>query len=96
MMLWIGLHKLADVISGVTQKPLNIPLLYVTNKGIFWACFVTWRTTGYEFQAPFVFNYLVHLKELGSKENIDLTFSKLFDNTRLKCRIFKRIFYMQL
>ena len=40
LMSWIGLHKFADIIFGITQKPLYIisPHLvrwYITNKGIF-------------------------------------------------------------
>ena len=39
-MPWIGLHKFADVIIGISQKLLYIPLSnlvrsYITNKGIF-------------------------------------------------------------
>ena len=38
----IGLHKLANVISGITEKPLyitssSLARQYVTNEGIFFA-----------------------------------------------------------
>ena len=36
--------------------------------------------TGHYFQTPFVFDNFVHLKGLGSKEKIKLTFQRLFDN----------------
>ena len=52
MMPWIALHKLADVIFGITQN-----LLYITSsnlpgnisliKGFFWTCYVTWSATGH-------------------------------------------------
>ena len=40
MMSYIGLHKFADVIFGITQKPLyitssNLVREYILNKGIF-------------------------------------------------------------
>ena len=60
MMSWTSLHKLADVIFGITQKPLyNIhviyviklcQVLYITNKGIiefFWTYFVIGRATSH-------------------------------------------------
>ena len=72
-MSWTGLHKLADVIFGITQKPLcNIhvkyiiklgQVLYITSKGIvelFWTCFVIGKVTGHLLQAPFVFDNLVY------------------------------------
>ena len=56
MMSWFGLHKLVDVIFGITRKTalsyimklgqVNISLV----KEFFWTCFVTWRVTGDEFQ----------------------------------------------
>ena len=35
---------------------------------------MTWRATGYQFQAPFVFDNFFHQKGLDSKEKIKLTF----------------------
>ena len=52
MIPWIGLHKVADVTFGITQKLLyiicqtwsgNISLI----KEPFWTCLVTWRDTGH-------------------------------------------------
>ena len=46
MMSWIGLHKLADLISGITQKP---PYITSSNliKKFSWTCFITWRATSH-------------------------------------------------
>ena len=50
--VWTDLHKFADIIFGITQKLLYITSSslvrqYVTNKGMFLTCFVTWRVTGH-------------------------------------------------
>ena len=50
MMSCIGLHKLGDVIFVISQKQFYIISLvrqYMTNKGIFETCFVTWKATGH-------------------------------------------------
>ena len=52
MISWIGLHKFADVILGITQKlpyvtSSNLFRQHIISKGIFWACFITSRSTGH-------------------------------------------------
>ena len=42
-MAWIGLHKLSDVIFGITQTWSDNTSLV---KGFFWTCFLTWRGAG--------------------------------------------------
>ena len=65
MMSWIELHKLAEVIFRITQKPLyimlsNFTIKYITSKEIFWSQFVTWIPNGHLFQAPFVYDKFFH------------------------------------
>ena len=48
MISWIILHKFAEVIFGIIQKPLyttssNLVQKYITNEG----SFGTWRATGH-------------------------------------------------
>ena len=47
MMSWIGLHELADVISGITQKTLLYHIKTGHIKGFFCTCFVIWRANGH-------------------------------------------------
>ena len=94
-MSWIGMHKLAEVIFRVTQKPFYITSTLSGNTSLinkfFWNCFVVWRATGHQFQATFVFCNLVHEKGLGSKDRIKLAFSRFFDNPLSKYLIIKII-----
>ena len=57
---WIGLHKFADVISGITQKPLyiissNLVRQYITYKEIFLNSFCNLMSNLYLVPGPYCF-----------------------------------------
>ena len=76
----IGLHKLANVISGITEKPLyitssSLARQYVTNEGIFFA-FVLWP--GELVLGPFCFSYSYPLKWTGIERKNKVIFFEAF------------------
>ena len=101
-MSWTGLHKFADAIFGITQKPpyiisSNFFRWHITKNAFFWTCFATWRVTGHYFQAQLFLITLSIKWDLSIKRDWlrkkKLSFLRLliifFQN------IFKRISYMQ-
>ena len=84
------MHKFADVIFSITQKPFYITSsdlvrYFITNKGIFLNLL---RNLSSHWS-------LVYWKGLGSKEKRKLPFLRLFDNPLLKYLTFKIISCMQ-
>ena len=84
-MLWIGLYKFADVIFGVTQKPLyitssNLVRLYITNKGICLNLFPNLKSD-WSLVPGTSFSWKVcPSKKTGFERKINVTFLRLFDN----------------
>ena len=82
-MSWIGLHKLADIIFGITQKPFyitssNLVRQYITNKGIFLNLFCNVKSDWSLVPGSFYFSKSCPVKETELKKKKKLTFFKGF------------------
>ena len=94
MILWIGLHKLANVIVGITEKPLyitssNLVRKCKTNKGIFLNLFRNLKNDWPLVSDPFCFKQFCPLKWTEFERKIKLTFLRFFDNPLSKYFIFR-------
>ena len=79
MMSWIGLHKFAGVIFGITQKPLyitwsNLIGYYITNKEVFVNLFYNLKSNWSVVPGPFRFWKLCWLKGTGFERKNKVNF----------------------